>query len=126
PCARTRSSMPPISRGAARVRTNVKGERNQSFAVVFYCCDCWPWQNAVLWLSCGQNLSPASPAGLFLISFATCRGNRTRIMRFSCGRFHCVLDFGPRTNGRPTGFAGDDHVVGRLVGNVQPASTLLA
>jgi hypothetical protein len=26
--------------------------------------ECWPWQTGVLCLSCGQNLSPASP-GLF-------------------------------------------------------------
>jgi hypothetical protein len=55
------------------VRTNIRAAKgNNTLAVAFIGCECWPWQNAVLWLSCGQNFSPACPLllGFFSIRAA--------------------------------------------------------
>ena len=38
---------------------------NKSLAIAFLSRECWPWQTAVLWLSCGQNFSPACLPGFF-------------------------------------------------------------
>jgi hypothetical protein len=41
----------------------VKGTR--VCLIAFSRRECWPWQTALLWLSCGQNFSPANHRAAF-------------------------------------------------------------
>jgi hypothetical protein len=47
-----------------------KGDGTNCSADAFQFRECWPWLNAVLWLSCGQNFSPAPLPGFSFFAAA--------------------------------------------------------
>ena len=75
----------------------------------FPSCECWPWQTANLWLSRGQNFSPASLPGFFsFIKSQPPHARHSPSCDLPCLRFHRVLDLYPISNGRPAVFARYD------------------
>jgi hypothetical protein len=104
------------------------GEGTRALQSRFPSCECWPWQTANLWLSRGQNFSPASRPGFF--SFIKSQSQHARHRSTSCDlpylRFHRVLDLHPTSNGRPAVFARYDGLTSQIIGNVEPTTAFSA